>query len=99
MSSRGCRVGSSSSHAVSRSLIRVVAPLWSPARTCASASAAMVRNFVISAGGKLAVADCPGVSVAVTGDTPDSFSLAVAVAWGCPAAHTSRVPVATATTA
>jgi hypothetical protein len=34
----------------------------------------------------------------VTDDPTDSFSLAVAVAWGCPANHTSRVPVATATT-
>ena len=59
----------------------------------------MVRNFATSAGGKLAVADCPGASVAVTDDPPDSFSLAVAVACGCPAAQKSRAPEATATTA
>ncbi len=38
----------------------------------------MVRNFVTSADGKFAIADCPGASVAVA-DDPDSFSLAAAV--------------------
>ena len=58
----------------------------------------MVRNFVTSAAGKFAIADCPGASVAVA-ETPDSFSLAAATECGCPAAQTSRAPVATAISA
>ena len=77
---------------------RYFAPLAGPGGLGLADDAALVdcapgKRLVITADAIVA-----GVHY-LTDDPPDSFSLAVAVACGCPEAHTSRVPEATATTA